>query len=213
MKLVNFILLNAVSLTTLFVGANHLKKNTTQDDVKQKELPVVEVQIEPDGGLFPENPLPKFAPYRPVDVSKNYVTTKNSGITAWRLNQHLGGVLKNKGEVFVKAGLKYGVDPLFLAALATHESGRGSSKFSKQYNNVCGLLFKDKPRKFKSVDECIFFCAERLNRYYHREGKVTVEQVGNKFCPIGVKNDPQKINRHWVPKIVTYMKQIQLAGN
>lgn len=210
MKLTNFILLNVISLSSLVFGVASLKTRTIKDDIKQKELPIVQVeQIEPDASLFPV----KSSPYRPVDVSKNYVTTKNSGITAWRLNQHLGGVLKNKGEIFIEAGKKYGVDPLFLAALTIHESGNGKSRFSREYNNTCGLLFKDKPRKFKSVKECIFFCAERLHKYYHKEGKVTVTQVGLKYCPPICHNDPSGLNRHWAGGIVKHMEKLQLAGN
>ena len=61
-------------------------------------------------------------------MTLNYV----NGITAAQLNTMLAkcGVLKGKGQVFLDAGKKYNINPVYLVAHARVESGNGTSKLS-----------------------------------------------------------------------------------
>ena len=58
--------------------------------------------------------------------SQNYDVRTKSDITAAQLDSKLKNKLKGMGEVFVSCQEKYGVNAVFLAAIAIHESGNGS---------------------------------------------------------------------------------------
>lgn len=138
------------------------------------------------------------------DVTTEHIVTEDS------LNQCLGGVLEGKGAVFLEACEKYRVSPAFIAAIAMHESGNGTSRYAREYNNVAGILTGSKPRKFASVDDCINFTAKLIGTYppYVKKGKKTVGEIQTVYCPVGAKNDPRGLNKHWTTGVVNSMNRI-----
>mgnify|MGYP003811620125 CR=1 FL=1 len=106
---------------------------------------------------------------------------KPSKVTAQQIDQYIAAkakgntsVLLNKGKVFIDAGKKYGVNALFLAALAIHESGAGTSPLSLGKNNLFGFgAFDAAPYiaayRFPSVDEAIYYIAQELKATYLNE--------------------------------------------
>ena len=120
--------------------------------------------------------------------------------TAEDLNKHLKGVLKGKGQVFIDLQKKYGVSAAFLAAVVNSESG-GTSTAAKTKNNVAGIMdpktgYK-KQKEFNSVEECLEELACNLKNNYINQGRVTVSQIFEKYCPIGADNDPKNLNVNW----------------
>ena len=71
----------------------------------------------------------------------------SSSVTASHINQYLANngvtaensVLYNSGQLFIDAANKYGVNALYLAAHAIHESGYGKSTIAKAKNNLFGF--------------------------------------------------------------------------
>ncbi len=136
-----------------------------------------------------------------------------------KLDKILGGVLRGKGHVFVEAGRKHGVSPIFLASIAIHESGNGTSDAArdKRHNPVGALVEGKYHRSFDCVEDAIEFMANSLENssHYLRRGNYTVGQIQKVYCPVGAKNDPKGLNKHWLGGVVDWMNKIcaQAAGN
>ena len=142
--------------------------------------------------------------------NKNNVTV-NSGISADSLDAKLGGKLSGTGDLFVKAGSKYGIDPAFLAAVAMHETGNGTSKAIKEKNNVGGMMGKNGLRSFDSVPDGIDAMASNLKRLYIDQGLVSIADIQKKYAPVGATNDPTGLNNHWQNGVSKHMDSV-LSG-
>jgi beta-N-acetylglucosaminidase len=136
-------------------------------------------------------------------------SNEEAEINAKKINAHLGGLLRGKGKVFIAAGLVENVNSYLLAAISIHETGNGTSKVLKDKNNVAGMMVNGiRFRSFNSIDESIFSLAKLLHENYISQGRIDLESIGAKFCPVGAKNDPTNINRHWIPNIERIYVQI-----
>ncbi|MEH7075091.1 SH3 domain-containing protein [Neobacillus drentensis] len=103
-----------------------------------------------------------------------------SRVTASQINNYIAGyvkstgkssVLTNKGQVFIDAGKKYGLNALYLAAHAIHESAYGTSTISLTKNNLFGFGAYDAAPfvaayRFASVELCIDFIAREMKATY-----------------------------------------------
>lgn len=127
------------------------------------------------------------------------LTDKYNG-TAEQLNKQLNkknGVLKNKGQVFLDAQEKYGVNAAILASIAIHETGYGTSNLAKTKNNVGGIRKGSGFKSYSSVDECIMDMARLLKQNYADKGLVTIAQVQQKYCPTSDPQDKKGLNSGW----------------
>lgn len=95
------------------------------------------------------------------------------------LDLGLRGNLKGLGWDFVNAGIKYNIDPLFLAAISAQESGWG--QYDHGNNNIFGI--SSGAKYFSSYSECIYYTAELLSTYYVGEGLYTPRLIQPKYCP------------------------------
>ena len=120
-----------------------------------------------------------------------------------RINQFLKNGLSNKGNVIVNAGIKHNVNPYLMTAIIKHETGDGTSKVFRTRNNVAGLMTNGMTyKRYNSIDESIFSLAKILSEFYIAEGRVDIESIGAKFCPVGAYNDRKtQVNQHWVPNV------------
>lgn len=103
-----------------------------------------------------------------------------SPVKASQINNYIAGyventgkpsVLTNKGQVFIDAGEKYGVNALYLAAHAIHESAYGTSIISMAKNNLFGFGAYDAAPfvgayRFASVEVCIDYIAREMKSTY-----------------------------------------------
>ena len=136
----------------------------------------------------------------------SYVVTSNSGVTAAQLNAQLGGTLAGKGKAFVDAGKLHNIDPAFLAAVAMHETGNGTSNASKTKNNVGGMMKSSGGlMTFTSINEGITSMASNLRRLYVNQGLVTVDAIQKKYAPSGAANDPTGLNNNWVKGVNKFL--------
>lgn len=134
--------------------------------------------------------------------SLNFDVRTKSDITAAQLDAKLKNKLKGMGEVFVSCQEKYGVNAVFLAAIAIHESGNGSSKAAKNKNNFFGLMGKKGQLKFSSPQECIECAANNLTKkdgYYFGKGRYTIGKIGRKYAS----------DKKWSSRVIKTMKSIQ----
>lgn len=124
------------------------------------------------------------------------------------LNSQLKGALSGTGELFIEAGKQYGINPSFLAAVAIHETGNGTSNAARFKNNVAGMMGKGGLKTYSSVRDSIFDMARNLRNNYLDEGKTTIAQIGAKYAPIGANNDPLQLNNHWVTGVQSHFETI-----
>ncbi|UOR14082.1 peptidoglycan DD-metalloendopeptidase family protein [Halobacillus amylolyticus] len=147
------------------------------------------------------------------DHTGSYATCQPDG----ELNRELyisqfqdAGVFTGKGDIFIEVAEKYNLDPVLLASIAFHETGFGTSNLVENYNNPGGLYNSTINDFFRydSLQAGLDAMADNLYDNYYAEGLFTIEQVGQKYAPIGVKNDPNNLNAHWIPTIKKYSSQL-----
>lgn len=121
----------------------------------------------------------------------------------WESQFKNAGAFTGKSDSFLSAAIKNRIDPVLLASIAFHETGRGSSKMVRDRNNPGGLYNSSAGSFFvySSLDEGIDAMASNLYKNYISLGLFTIDQIGSKYAPIGVENDPNNLNVHWVPNV------------
>lgn len=127
--------------------------------------------------------------------------------SAEMLNQHLGGVLANKGAVYLKYGNEYDVNPAFAAAISSWESGRGTSSMARNYNNVFGMLRGSTPIRYNSVDECIQKSMYNLRKTYLDDGLTNAAAIQKRYAPVGASNDPKSLNSEWLDGVTSLYRE------
>ncbi|EDA0477009.1 cell wall hydrolase [Listeria monocytogenes] len=120
------------------------------------------------------------------------------------------GVLKDKGNAYIKYAKQYQIDPVLLAAISFHETGWGSSNMVRTKNNVGGMMSASRGMVFASLDEGIERMANTVHNRIFKDGKNTIEALGSVYAPLGAANDPTGLNQNWIPTIKQYI--LELGG-
>ncbi|MDO4753662.1 MAG: glucosaminidase domain-containing protein [Bacillota bacterium] len=145
---------------------------------------------------------------RPRGVNRADVTMPG-GATAADLDRVFAGTsMQGLGEAFVKAEKKSGVNAWFLAAVATLESGYGTSEIAKDKNNLFGFCaYDDSPyssaKKFATKEKGIEYVADFLSREYlsddgaYFKGR-SVDAVGQTYAT----------DKGWADKVYALMVEL-----
>ena len=134
--------------------------------------------------------------------SQNYDVRTKSDITAEQLDAKLKNRLEGCGQHFIDAQEEYGVNAEFLAAIAIHESGNGSSTAARRKNNFFGLMGSRGQLSFETPRECIMTAARNIskpNGYYFGRGRYTISSIGRRYAS----------DKRWSSRIVATMKGIR----
>ena len=134
--------------------------------------------------------------------SQNYDVRTKSDITAAQLDAKLENRLKGCGQYFIDAQEKYGINAEFLAAIAIHESGNGSSAAARRKNNFFGLMGKRGQLSFDTPQECIECAAKTLTKpggYYFGRGRYTISSIGKRYAS----------DKKWSKRVVATMQSIR----
>lgn len=141
--------------------------------------------------------------YRTVSATSDVRTISN--ITASQLDAMLQGRLEGYGSALISVGTKYGIDPLFLAGIAMHETGRGTSPALINKNNAFGEMSRSGGlRTFSSILESIESAGSFLKRLYIDQGLITPAQIQPKYAPEGASNDPTGLNSNWTSGVTSF---------
>lgn len=112
------------------------------------------------------------------------------------------------GKAFKLAEAKYGVNAAFLAAVAVHESGKGTSRIAREKNNLFGWGANDydpyaSAHTFLTLESGISFVAYRLRTvYFDQLGLTTLRAVGSRYA-----TDPE-----WADKVLYWVKKLHEEG-
>jgi hypothetical protein len=186
--------------------------NTNQNEVERDFVTVL-------NQLLLERNLTLPVPNQPTTLDTFVGITMNNSIlgeslrfqptNAEKFNQALDGKLRGMGEIFIREGKRYNIDPAFLAAVAQHETGNGKSKAAMEKNNIAGMMGANGLRSYSSVEASIIDMARNLSNNYLDKGFTTIPKIGSKYAPIGADNDPTGLNNHWVTGVSHYLDQLK----
>jgi hypothetical protein len=186
--------------------------NTNQNEVERDFVTVL-------NQLLLERNLTLPVPNQPTTLDTFVGITMNNSIlgeslrfqptNAEKFNQALDGKLRGMGEIFIREGKRYNIDPAFLAAVAQHETGNGKSKAAMEKNNIAGMMGANGLRSYSSVEASIIDMARNLSNNYLDKGFTTIPKIGSKYAPIGADNDPTGLNNHWVTGVSHYLGQLK----
>ncbi|URM33414.1 SH3 domain-containing protein [Cytobacillus firmus] len=148
---------------------------------------------------------------------------KPSNITAYEVNRYIESyekqtgkksIIAGKGQAFIDAGNKYGINAHFLAALTIHESAFGTSNLSYGKYNLFGLKAFDvapfdAALRFKSVEEGITYEAAyvRFNYLVPSGAYFNGSHLGDKQAGMNVKYSTDPL---WGEKIAKHMQNMKV---
>ncbi|WP_312470794.1 glucosaminidase domain-containing protein [Neobacillus sp.] len=127
-----------------------------------------------------------------------------------KLNQMLDGKLKGMGEVFVRAGKRFNINPALLTAIAQHETGNGKSRAANEKNNVAGMMGVNGLKSYSSIEDSIMDMARNLSKNYLGIGLSSISKIGAKYAPIGADNDPTGLNNQWVSGVNKFFERLRV---
>ncbi|MCI5840063.1 MAG: glucosaminidase domain-containing protein [Peptoniphilaceae bacterium] len=147
-----------------------------------------------------------------IDKDNMFYITYKTGLSKDELEQGLKDTqLKGLGEDFKKAEEKYGINAIFLMAMAKHESGNGTSFLANEKNNLFGFNAIDQDpmgasKNFKSKAESIDYVANFLRKNYLNEDGRFYNGTSAEDINISYASDPK-----WAEKVESLM--IEVAYN
>ncbi len=161
-------------------------------------------------------PAATASSYKELDLRKPANVTAqviNAYIADYEKKTGKTSILAGKGQLFIDAGRQYGVNELFLAALALHESAFGTSYIAKGKNNLFGLkAYNAAPYDcayyFHSLEENITYQAAYLRKYY-------LEPTDYRFNGPFLGDKTKGINKvyssdpSWAQKIADHMQKMK----
>ncbi len=116
--------------------------------------------------------------------------------------------LKGNAKSFIKVEKKYGVNALYLLAIANHESDFGQSRIAKEKYNLFGFNAIDSDpyngaSKFKSLDEGIQVVGKKIKDLYLTEDGTYFEGYSSYAMNKNYASD-----KHWGEKVNNHMEII-----
>lgn len=128
------------------------------------------------------------------------------------IDGQLRGALLGKGEFIYYASKENNVNPMLVAAIARHETGNGTSQICVKNNNPGGITSGIGFAKYPTLEAGIEAMVRLLKNEYIDKGRTTIESIGKKYCPINASNDPQKLNKYWIPMVTNnYQRILEVA--
>lgn len=100
------------------------------------------------------------------------------------------------GQVFYDAAQNFKVNPALIIAIGTQESTLGiayKGKPAENSKNAFGLMQSDSLMNFNSWADGINVAFRTVNSF----NCSSLECIGQKYAPVGAKNDPDNLNQHW----------------
>lgn len=98
---------------------------------------------------------------------------------------------------------------LISIAISKWETGNYTSKLFKENNNVGGMYCNGNFIKYDSLEEGIEKFLINLKSNYFDIGLDTIEKIQPKYCPIGAENDPNGLNKNWIPGVTKFYNELK----
>ncbi|MGC7930942.1 NlpC/P60 family protein [Lysinibacillus sp. VIII_CA] len=131
---------------------------------------------------------------------------------SWNAAFSNAGAFTGKGDLFIELARLNGIDPVLAAAIAFHETGRGTSNAVVNKNNPGGIMDPatgwSKLMHFSTLEEGLSYTMANLKRRIIDDGLSTIESLGSVYAPIGAANDPNGLNAHWAPTVTKFASEL-----
>lgn len=177
------------SKTLVVTSKRHAKlvKKTTNTKLVRRSVAVAPKKVQKPASL----------------ASNSYDVSKTGHVTEEQLESHFASrgnsVLKGKGRKFLEMEEKYGVSALFMAGIATQESGGGTSARARRNLDSFGMTGRGRHKKWSSVDQNIEDAFSLVSgKLYVKSGRKTPDRIGSRYCASG----------GWAKKVSHHMKTI-----
>ena len=118
-------------------------------------------------------------------------------------------VLKTDIDIIKHLSKEYGVDYKLIMAISIHETGHWTSYNYLTNKNVGGMFKNGSIMKFDNYYDSYEYMIRNLKYNYIDKGLITIEQIGSKYCPLGAGNDPNNLNRYWVPTVKKLYEEME----
>ena len=140
-----------------------------------------------------------------IDNLLTQIKTKDNEIARLQVIAKLNDTEKSIYNKSVESGLTH-EQAILLVAISKHETGNWTSDLYKNNNNFGGIYNgrEEKFYSYKSKEEGLQAFVNLLKNNYFGKGLNTIEEIGNKYCPVGASNDPKGVNQQWIPKVSQY---------
>lgn len=95
---------------------------------------------------------------------------------------------------------------ILVVSISRHETGNWTSKAFKEKNNFGGIMCNQATeiKSYLTYEEGVNDFLRVLKSYYFDLGLQSIEEIGNKYCPVGAKNDPNGLNKYWVGGVTAF---------
>ena len=90
---------------------------------------------------------------------------------------------------------------IIVVSISAHETGYWTSSVFKEKNNFGGVMCNSGLINYETFEDGLNGFVNLLTNNYFNQGLTTIETIGNKYCPVGAKNDPTGVNKNWIPSV------------
>ncbi|MFM7857106.1 MAG: glucosaminidase domain-containing protein, partial [Flammeovirgaceae bacterium] len=110
------------------------------------------------------------------------------------------------------AAKKYNVPFDVAAGIMAHETGKGTSSAWNKKNNPGGIMDPksgwSRTKHYNSPEEGIDDAVRVISKNWGR-AKGDLKKLGSIYAPIGARNDPKGLNKHWLPGVTSYASKFK----
>lgn len=162
------VVINLILILIYCILPNEIQKNineTVENTVKEIQQEVVQIE---------EQPTEEQKQVSNLNISFDMNLLTKSNITIEELQKGFANTnMQGLEQYFINAENETGINAIYLAGLATHESGWNTSDFAKERNNLFGWQSYDSnlnaTKRFASKEESIMTVARALKKMYLSE--------------------------------------------
>lgn len=201
------VVINLILILIYCILPNEIQKNineTVENTVKEIQQEVVQIE---------EQPTEEQKQVSNLNISFDMNLLTKSNITIEELQKGFANTnMQGLEQYFINAENETGINAIYLAGLATHESDWNTSDFARKRNNLFGWQSYDSnlnaTKRFASKEESIMTVARALKKMYLSENGCyfngyTISGISKRYA--SDKQHNQKVFRN-MQKIVDKIK-------
>lgn len=201
------VVINLILILIYCILPNEIQKNineTVENTVEEIQQEIIQTE---------EQPTEEQKQVSNLNISFDMNLLTKSNITIEELQKGFANTnMQGLEQYFINAENETGINAIYLAGLATHESGWNTSDFARERNNLFGWQSYDSnlnaTKRFTSKEESIMTVARALKKMYLSENGCyfngyTISGISKRYA--SDKQHNQKVFRN-MQKIVDKIK-------
>lgn len=201
------VVINLILVLIYCILPNEIQKNineTVENTVEEIQQEIIQIE---------EQPTEEQKQVSNLNISFDMNLLTKSNITIEELQKGFANTnMQGLEQYFINAENETGINAIYLAGLATHESGWNTSDFARERNNLFGWQSYDSnlnaTKRFASKEESIMTVARALKKMYLSENGCyfngyTISGISKRYA--SDKQHNQKVFRN-MQKIVDKIK-------